>query len=136
MANTYKKQPLSEEVQQEMQDAVEEKASVIEEFIQRLLSGGKMSSITVVNSIPFLLFISFLGIVYIANRHYAENTVRKISALNKEVKVLSWEFKTLKAELMLKSTKSEILAQMDSTGLKELVVPPRKIVIKNPDQKK
>lgn len=119
-----------------MQDAVEEKASVIEEFIQRLLSGGKMSSITVVNSIPFLLFISFLGIVYIANRHYAENTVRKISALNKEVKVLSWEFKTLKAELMLKSTKSEILAQMDSTGLKELVVPPRKIVIKNPDQKK
>lgn len=135
MANTYKKQPLSEEVQQEMQDAVEEKASAIEEFVQRLLSGGKMSSVTVVNSIPFLLFIAFLGIVYIANRHHAENTVRKISALNKEVKVLSWEFKTLKAELMLKSTKSEILAQMDSTGLKELVVPPRKIVIKT-DQKK
>lgn len=136
MANTYKKQPLSEEVQQEMQDAVEEKASAIEDLIQRLLSGGKMSSVTVVNSIPFLLFIAFLGIVYIANRHYAENTVRKITTLNKEVKVLSWEFKTLKAELMLKSTKSEILAQMDSTGLKELVVPPRKIVVKNPDQKK
>lgn len=130
MANTYKKQPLSEEVQQEMQDAVEEKVSATEEFFQKLLSGGKMSSVTVVNSIPFLLFIAFLGIVYIANRHYAENTVRKISKINKEVKVLSWEFKTLKADLMLKSTQSEVLALVDTVGLKELVEPPRKIVVK------
>lgn len=130
MANTYKKQPLSEEVQQEMQDAVEEKASATEEFFRKMLSGGKMSSVTVVNSIPFLLFIAFLGIVYIANRHYAENTVRKISKINKEVKVLSWEFKTLKADLMLKSTQSEVLALVDTVGLKELVEPPRKIVVK------
>jgi len=135
MANTYKKEPLSEEVQQEMQDAVEAKASAIEEFTRRLLSGGKMSSITVVNSIPFLLFLAFLGIIYIANRHYAENTVRKISKINNEVKVLSWEFKTLKADLMLKSTQSEVLALVDTVGLRELVVPPRKIVVKKENKK-
>jgi len=135
MANTYKKEPLSEKVQQEMQDSVEEKASATEEFFQKLLSGGKMSSVTVVNSIPFLLFLAFLGIVYIANRHYAENTVRKIAKINKEVKVLSWEFKTLKADLMLKSTQSEVLALVDTVGLRELVEPPRKIVVKSQNTK-
>lgn len=135
MANTYKKQPLSEKAQQEMQDSVEAKASATEEFVHKVLTGGKMSSVTVVNSIPFLLFFAFLGIVYIANRHYAENTVRKISNLNGEVKVLSWEFKTLKADLMLKSTQSEILAQVDTVGLMELVVPPRKIIVKKESKK-
>jgi len=135
MANTYKQEPLSEKVQQEMQDAVEEKASATEEFLRKLLSGGKVSSITVFNNIPFLLFLAFLGIVYIANRHNAENTVRKISKISKEVKELSWEFKTLKADLMLKSTQSEVYALVDTVGLRELVVPPRKIVVKKPSKK-
>src|SRR5690606_12414761 len=135
MANTYKKEPLSEEVQQEMQDAVEEKASATEEFFRRLFTGGKVSSLTVFNSIPCLLFLAFLGIVYIANRHYTENTVRKISKISKEVKELSWEFKTLKADLMLISTQSEVLALVDTVGLKELVTPPRKIVVKKQDSK-
>lgn len=136
MANTYKKnEPLPENIQQEIQDSVEEKASASEDFIRKLLSGGRLSSLSIVNNIPFILFLFFLGIIYIANRHYAENTVRKISSLSKEVKVMSWEFKTLKADLMLRSTQSEVSKLVDTAGLKELVVPPRKIIIKKEGEK-
>lgn len=136
MANTYKKnEPLSEKAQQEIQDSVEEKANASEDFIRKVFSGGRLSSLGVVNNIPFILFLSFLGIIYIANRHYAENTVRKISGLSREVKILSWEFKTLKADLMLRSTQSEVTKLVDTVGLKELMVPPRKIVIKKEEKK-
>lgn len=122
-------------MQQEIQDSVEEKASASEDFVRKVLSGGRFSSLSIVNNIPFILFLSFLGIIYIANRHYAENTVRKISSLSREVKVMSWEFKTLKADLMLRSTQSEVLKLVDTVGLKELVSPPRKIVIKKETEK-
>lgn len=136
MANTYKKnEPLTEKMQQEIQDSVEEKASASEDFLRKLLSDRRLSSLSIVNNIPFVLFLSFLGIIYIANRHYAENTVRKISALSKEVKVMSWEFKTLKADLMLRSTQSEVVKLVDTVGLRELMVPPRKIVIKKEAEK-
>lgn len=136
MGNTYKKnEPLTEKMQQEIQDSVEEKASASEDFVRKVLSGGRLSSLSIVNNIPFILFLSFLGIIYIANRHYAENTVRKISSLSKEVKVMSWEFKTLKADMMLRSTQSEVLKLVDTVGLRELVVPPRKIVIKKETDK-
>lgn len=136
MANNYKKnKPLTEKMQQEIQDSVEEKANVSEDFVRRLLSNGRLSSLSIVKNIPFILFVAFLGVIYIANRHYAENTVRKISNLSKEVKVLSWEFKTLKADLMQRSTQSEVLKLVDTVGLKELVAPPRKIVIKNETEK-
>lgn len=136
MANTYKKnEPLTEKMQQEINDSVEEKANASEDFVRKALSAGSLSSVSIVNNLPFILFIAFLGVIYIANRHYAENTVRKISSLSKEVKILSWEFKTLKADLMLRSTQSEVLKLVDTVGLKELVVPPRKIVIKKETDK-
>jgi hypothetical protein len=68
--------------------------------------------------------------VYIANRHFAEQTIRGIDKLSQEVKELSWDFKTLKADLMLKSTQTEVAKQVDTLGLKEQVEPPKKIVIK------
>ena len=67
--------------------------------------------------------------IYIGNRHFAENNIRNIDKLNKEVKELSWDFKTLKADLMLKSTQTEVAKQVDTLGLKEPIEPPKKIII-------
>ena len=79
--------------------------------------------------LPFIIFIAFLGMIYIGNRHFAENNIRDIDKLSKEVKELSWDFKTLKADLMLKSTQTEVAKVVDTLGLKEPVEPPKKIVI-------
>lgn len=120
---------LSEEVQQEMQDSVEEKASVSEGFIRTLLSGGRLSSLWAASYLPFMLFLFCLGVIYIANRHHMENSVRDIDRLSNEVKVLSWEYKTLQADLMLKSTQSEIASKVEAYGLKVLVEPPIKLEV-------
>ena len=82
----------------------------------------------IVKNIPFFLFLSALAIVYIANGHYADNTVRSINKLNRELKELQYEYKTLKSEVMFRSKQSELAKAVQPLGLKELVVPPAVLV--------
>ncbi|RYY22235.1 MAG: hypothetical protein EOP41_07405 [Sphingobacteriaceae bacterium] len=79
--------------------------------------------------LPFIFFIAFLAMVYIANRHMAENTVRDIDKLSKQVKELSWDYKTTKADLAFKSTLTEVEKRTDTLGLKTSVEPPQKIMV-------
>ena len=75
------------------------------------------------------LLIAFLGMIYIANRHFAEKNIRDIDKLSTQVKELSWDFKSLKADLMLKSTQTEVAKEVDTIGLIEPNDPPQKIMI-------
>ncbi|OQP53695.1 FtsL-like putative cell division protein [Niastella populi] len=82
----------------------------------------------IVKNIPFFLFLSVLAIVYIYNGHYADNTVRNINKVNRELKELQFEYKTLKSEVMFRSKQSELAKSVETLGLKELVVPPAILV--------
>ncbi len=82
----------------------------------------------IVKNIPFFLFLSALAIVYIYNGHYADNTVRNINKVNRELKELQFEYKTLKSEVMFRSKQSELAKSVETLGLKELVVPPAILV--------
>ena len=78
----------------------------------------------IVKNFPFFLFLSFLAVVYIYNGHYADKTVRNINTVNKEIDELTYEFKTLKSEVMFRSKQSELSKSVEPFGLKELTVPP------------
>jgi hypothetical protein len=96
-------------------------------FLTQYLKGA-VSQESATEALPFILFIAFLGMIYIGNRHSAENNIRKIEALKKEVKELSWDFKTLKADLMFQSRQTEVIIKVDSLlGLKVSVEPPIKL---------
>ena len=82
----------------------------------------------IVRNIPFFLFLAVLAIVYIYNGHYADNTVRSINKVNRELKELQYEYKTLKSEVMFRSKQSELAKSVLPLGLKELVVPPAVLV--------
>jgi hypothetical protein len=82
----------------------------------------------IVKNIPFFLFLAVLAIVYIYNGHYADNTVRSINKVNRELKELQHEYKTLKSEVMFRSKQSELAKAVQPLGLKELVVPPAVLV--------
>jgi|SRR5690606_21520903 len=125
--NAYKQQPLSEEQQVELQDTVEEKADATRSFVQSLFTSDWFSSSTFVGYIPFIAFVGLLAILYIANRHFAERTVREIDRLGKEVKEMNWDYKSLSADLMKLTTQTEIAKRVDSLGLKERTEPPKKI---------
>ncbi len=99
--------------------------------VMRFLDGSFMAKENVVEMLPFLLFISLIGIFYISIRYYSEKNVFKMNAISNELKELRSEYISTKSELMFKSKQSEVAKAIAETGLKESVVPPKKIVVAN-----
>jgi hypothetical protein len=72
----------------------------------------------IVKNIPFFLFLSGLTVLYIANGHRADTTIRRINATNNELKELQFAYKTLKSEVMFKSEEVQIVKATAPLGLK------------------
>jgi Bacteriodetes cell division protein (FtsL-like) len=84
---------------------------------------------SLVQQVPFFLFLAVLAVVYIYNGHYADKTIRSINRTAKEVKELQWEYKTVKSEVMFQSKQSELVKAVAPLGLKELTDAP--VVLKS-----
>ena len=85
---------------------------------------------TIIRNLPFIFFIALIGILYIANAHYAEKNVREIDQIEKQLNELRWEYMTTKSQLEYVSKQSEVAKMIEASGLKELREPPKKIVVK------
>lgn len=94
-----------------------------------LLSGNFLNRDQVVDGLPFVLFLSLLGIFYIANGYQAEKLIREIYKTNNELKELRSEYITNKSDLMYISKQSQLARNTLELGLKELTSPPKKIVL-------
>ena len=73
----------------------------------------------ILKNLPFLAFLGFLAIVYIANAHYAEKSVMRIQLLQKETKELRWYYMSLQSENMYNSMQSEVAENVKEIGLQE-----------------
>ena len=82
-------------------------------------------------NIPFFLFLAMLAVLYIANGHMADKTIRKISDTEREIKQLEFEYKTAKSEVMASSREEEIVKAATPLGLKLDTVPPMRIKAEN-----
>ena len=120
---------LEEEVFEEQPRLKKKEPENSNAFFRKLFTEGVVSKEAATEMLPFLIFLSVLCMLYIANSHMAVKNVRNIDKLNKEVKELSWEYKSLKADLMFKSKLTEVAKKVDTLGIKELTEPPKKIVI-------
>ncbi|MBK0383367.1 hypothetical protein I5M32_10380 [Pedobacter sp. SD-b] len=131
MTNRLRSEIEKEERELEEAKLKERKAKVKKEPMNNAFTDffkGAVSKEAATEALPFVLFLSFLGMIYIGNRHSAEDNIRKIEGLKKEVKELSWDFKTLKADLMFKSRQTQVIKEVDSLlGLKVSVEPPIKL---------
>jgi Bacteriodetes cell division protein (FtsL-like) len=78
----------------------------------------------IVKNIPFFLFLALLAIIYIYNGHHADKLIRKISATEKNIKELEYEYKTVKSDLIFRSKASELVKAVEPLGLKEPKTPP------------
>lgn len=81
----------------------------------------------IVKNVPFFLFLSMLAILYIANGHYADNTIRNINKTTKLLKEQEYEYKTLNGKLMYQNRLSEVAKATEQIGLKENVQQPIKL---------
>lgn len=78
--------------------------------------------------IPFILFLTFLMLAYIANKNYSEKCILQMNKLNKELKDYRAESLTIKTDLMNKTKQSEVEKLAEPLGLKSLTRPPKKIL--------
>ena len=128
MTNRFRNEIIEEEAVQEVQPE-KGKVEIPRNVVTSFFTDGFVSKETATSILPFIIFLAFLGMIYIGNRHFAEKNIRDIDKVSKEVKELSWDYKTLKSDLMLKSTQTEVAKLVDTLGLKELVEPPKKIIV-------
>lgn len=121
--------PVEEKVQEPKKP---EKNNKVIRSVASVVSGSFLSKETTIKNLPFIFFLSFLAICYIANGYYADDQVRKVNRLNNEIKELRTQYIVAKDSLVIKSKQTEIAKVLakQQTGIKESVVPPKKIVIK------
>jgi hypothetical protein len=119
------------EQEEEADIAVEKKSAELpDNLLTKFLTNGFITTEDATRALPFVLFIAFLGMIYIGNRHLAEKNIRKIDKLTKEVKELSWGYKVAKADMAFKSTLDQVAQRTDTLGIKESILPAQKIVLK------
>ena len=71
----------------------------------------------IVKNIPFFLFLAVLTVLYIANGHKSDSTIRMINSTTNQLKDLQFEFKTLKSEVMFRSQEIQIVKAAEPLGL-------------------
>ena len=108
--------------------------------VANVVSGSFLSKETTLKNLPFIIFLSFLAICYIANGYYADDQVRKVNRLTNEIKELRTQYIVVKDSLVIKSKQTEVAKALalQLTGIKESVVSPKKILVKivNPTPQK
>ncbi len=126
MTNRLRTEIQEEEVEKEL--IVEEKpVKEISESALWQLFTKNFNAERATSALPFVLFLALLGMIYIGNMHLAEKNIRDIDKISKEVKELSWDYKTAKADLAYKSTLTEVAKRVDTLGIKESIEPPQRL---------
>jgi len=128
MANKFKEEPKQEEPTKPVKPAKENK---VVRSVANVFSGNFLSKEKTLKNLPFIFFLSFLSICYIANGYYADDQVRKLNRLTNEIKELRTQYTVVKDSLVIKSKQTEEAKALvkQQTGIKESVVPPKKILV-------
>lgn len=95
--------------------------------VQEVLGGDYLSKNTVVNNVPFLIYLTILALFYIANTYNTERMYKQIEKTKTELKELRFEYITARSSLMFESKLSELNKRTQAIGLKETLIPPFKI---------
>ena len=135
MANKFKEIKNEEPVLEEVKPASvpppapKRKKGGIVKSLNTVFSGTFLSNEHVLKHIPFILFLSVIAILYIANGYWADDKVRQVNKLNAQIKDYRSEYISTKSDLMFVSKQSEVAKSVEKMGLKEPIVPPMKIVV-------
>lgn len=131
MENKFKDKSAPEKVETPKAPAKENK---IVRSVASVVSGSFLSKEATIKKFPFVFFLSFLAICYIANGYYADDQVRRVNNLKNEIKELRTQYIVVKDSLVIKSKQTEVakVLAVQQTGIVESVVPPKKIVVALP----
>ena len=116
----------------EFEDQKLEQKEIRRGSVWDVFDGTVLTRDIVTRQLPFVLFLTFLIILYIGNRYHSEKVIRETLILQTELKELRSRSISTASELEFISRQSEVAKRVDdqSLGLKEAVNPPLKIEVK------
>ncbi|MFY7827616.1 MAG: FtsL-like putative cell division protein [Flectobacillus sp.] len=79
----------------------------------------------------YLVWISFLIVLYIASSLHSESLIHQIDKTKAEVEELRADYTTQQADFMKAGKQSEIIKRVESMGIEENKTPPTKIIVKD-----
>lgn len=100
-------------------------------YWKSIIDGSLLSREIILKNLWFILYLAFLGLIYIANRNHAERIARQINSLKTEVEELKAEQLSITSKLMQMTQQSEIEKLIQEKQL-DLVIsnqPPFKISV-------
>ncbi|MBC5622087.1 MULTISPECIES: FtsL-like putative cell division protein [Butyricimonas] len=95
----------------------QEQKEVLAESMKEVLDGRLLADTVLRRNMVFILFLTLLGILYIANGYNTEKLFMKKVALEKELSDLRFESVTTSSELMRISVPSEVERRVKEAGL-------------------
>ena len=100
------------------------KKGVLAKGLSSVFSGSFLTNEKNIKHLPYIIFLTFLAILYIANGYYADDKIREVNKISNQLKELRTEYIYTKSQLMFASKQSEVAKSVHELGLKEPVVPP------------
>ena len=97
--------------------------------IKEYIHIGPILSEWVFGNLPFVFFLFFLGLIYIANANFADKEVRHIQNLEKDIKDLKWRYNAAKADVMFNSKQSEVERLVDPYNLRATNQRTKRIIV-------
>ena len=98
--------------------------------LKEYMNFGPILSEWIFGNLPFVFFLFFLGIIYIANANFADKQVRQIQNLEKEIKDLKWRYNAAKADVMFNSKQSEVEKAVEAFNLRSTNQRTKRIIVK------
>lgn len=99
--------------------------------VKDYIENQKFNKTTLVDQLPFFLFLAFLAIIYIGNQYHAERLVNEVNQLEKTRNEKRAEYISAASDLMKVTRQSEVIELLKERNLdlKPLTSPPKKIII-------
>ena len=75
-------------------------------------------------NLPFVLFLTVLGFLYITNSYYLEDTVREMEGIKNKINDQNNEFVITKTQVSIKGQRNKVVEKVERLGMKESKKPP------------
>ncbi|HEX4887104.1 MAG TPA: FtsL-like putative cell division protein [Luteibaculaceae bacterium] len=98
-------------------------------ILVQIITGSILTRDSILNQMPFLLYLCLLAVFYIGYGYYGEKTIRELDRVDRELKEIKSEYTTTSTKLEVLRQQSKVAEEIYRMGLQESRVPPKKIVV-------
>ncbi len=101
--------------------------------VKRVLSGSYLTREYVQDNLPFIFYVVFIMMSYIAYGYYAERNIKELVQAESQLRELKARHTAAEARLEQLKQQSQVAEKMSELGLRESTQPP--IALRGKDQK-